>query len=134
MMRDINGKEVVVSDYLVKDEGDFAWFFKNVEGKWKYFASWTCASLGLVDWNWEEKKKKHEEFNVPQVVRDHDEKTNEWLNNLKVNELEIVGDKLRGYLEQIQNNEEGHMYLTGTLEDPTEDDDEEDFERYYEEA
>lgn len=108
--------------YWAKDQGDFAWFFKKEDGKLKYFASWTIGSLGLVDW--EDRVKGVMSLGQPNHYKNHTLATDEWIKKLTTDELEEVNDRMAYFLEEIQSNGYGHMALTGTLEEPSEDDEE----------
>lgn len=110
--------------YWVKDQGDFAWFFKQENGKLKYFASWTIGSLGLVDW--EDRVRGVMSLGQPNHYKNHTLATNEWIKKLTTDDLEEVNDRMAYFLEEIQSNEYGHMPLTGTLEEPSEDFDDEE--------
>lgn len=99
-MYDMNNVEVKENDYLVWDNGHLAIFYEVINGKLKLIADWQIGSLGLV--NYEE--------------------------DMPLSKLEKVTPNMKHYIDLIKTNGAGHMPLTGSLEDPNEDFDDEDDE------
>jgi len=122
---DVNGKEVMEGDYLALDKGDIAYFYKVENGVPKVFANWMIGSLGLI--NYEQHHEKMMGENVPEVIKKQQKEFYKEITGVKINNLEKVTPKMRSYLDLIQNNGEGHIPLTGSLEEPSEDFEDDDF-------
>jgi hypothetical protein len=109
MGKDMNGLEVFENDVLVYDEGDFARFFRFENGKLINFATWTCGSLGLIDWN-----KFYEEVvngdGPPQHKTFHKE-TDEWLKVVTPNQLNLISDEMKSHIDEMMATEGGFIAL-----------------------
>jgi len=118
---DMNGNEIMVSDYLVFDKEDIAYFYKIENGKPKVFADWSVGFLGLIDY-----EKRHKILigskDVPNVVVNQQKEFYRQITGAKINDLEKVSEKMKEYLELIESNGTGFTPLFGDLDDPTDED------------
>ena len=89
-MLDIKGNVVKENDWVVKDEGDIAWFYKIENGKPELKANWMIGSLGLI--------------NKKEVG--------------KVEELELVPQTLTKFLNELDRNGKSFWTMSGTIKHP----------------
>lgn len=87
---DVKGNNVNEGQWLVKDEGDIAWFYQMENEVPQLKANWMIGSLGLV--------------NKKEVG--------------KVEELELVSTKMEGFLNQLDQNGKAFWAMDGTLKNP----------------
>lgn len=113
---DMNGKEVKNGDWMVEDGGDFAYFFKIEEGKPVVKASWTCGSLGLIDFDGYIERMTRPEAH--EISRKHALATKERLDNITFEKLELVPERLTGYLNQLDPNGKAFWAMEGTVKRP----------------
>lgn len=114
--KDKNGNDVFETDWLIEDGGDFAYLFQLEGRKPVVKASWTCGSLGLIDFPAYVDRVVNGD--APECSKEHTRKTNERVTNLKISDLEVVPERLRGYLNQLNPNGKAFWAMEGTVKRP----------------